>query len=386
MTTTQNGTRVLMSGNEAVCEGAIAAGIRFYAGYPITPCTEISEAMARRLPQVGGKYIQSEDEVGAIDFLMGGAIAGAKVMTATAGPGISLMQDGIGMATCAEIPMVVVDVQRDGPGLSSATRSSQMDFMQTRWGPHGDRLCIVLSPASVHDCFWLTVKAVNLSERFRTVVILLSEGLLGHMREVIVKPDYNTVEHVERPRPTVTPEQYETYAVNHITDIPPMADVGSEYRNMFFLGKADKPGADLPPMNRWELQAFAVERLHQKILSRLDEMLMWEAFDTEDAEVLLAAWGSQSRVAHYVQQEARRQGLRVGLFRPITLWPYPEEALKSAAANVKAIIVPEMNRGQMRLEIERILRHHPASITGVNHLGSTFITPPEIFKAIEEVI
>jgi 2-oxoglutarate ferredoxin oxidoreductase subunit alpha len=375
-----------MSGNEAVCEGAIAAGVRFFAGYPITPCTEISEAMARLLPRVGGKYVQSEDEVGAIDFLMGASIAGVKAMTATAGPGISLMQDGIGMATCAEIPLVVVDVQRDGPGLSNATRSSQMDFMQTRWGPHGDRLCIVLSPASVHECFGLTVKAVNLAERFRTVVILLSEGLLGHMREVITLPDPDTVEHVERPRPTVPPEQYDTYAVHSITDIPPMADVGSGYRNIFYLGKGDKFSATLPPMNRWQRQAFAVERLHQKILSRQEEILMWEEFDTEDAEVLLAAWGSQSRVAHYVQQEARRQGLRVGLFRPITLWPYPEEALKKAAANVKAVIVPEMNRGQMRLEIERILRHHPASIQGINHLDSVFITPPEIFTVIQEVM
>lgn len=384
--------RQLMLGNEAICEGAIAAGVRFYAGYPITPCTEIAEAMSRRMPQVGGTYVQMEDELASGDACMGASITGTKSMTATAGPGISLMQDCIGMAVSGEIPFVMVNVQRDGPGLGNATRSGQGDFMQARWGPHGDRPAVVLAPSTVEEAFWVTAQAVNLSEQLRTVVIVLAEGLLGLMREVVALPDYNQVPKADRPRPTCSPEEYDPYRVESMEDVPPLADAGSGYRNIYHvspsLGSLERPGGvrEKLKLDMFSAQTFAKQRLFAKIEARHQQLTFTESYATEDAEVLLAAFGTQARTARYVAEQARRRGQRVGSLKLITVWPFPEEEIRAAAANVKAIIVPEMNMGQLRQEIERVLRRHPAEVYGVNHLDTTAVQPREIEAKIAEVL
>ncbi|MDP6604835.1 MAG: transketolase C-terminal domain-containing protein [Dehalococcoidia bacterium] len=379
----QIANRRLIQGNEAICEGAIAAGVHFYAGYPITPCTEIAEQMSIRQPQVGGVYLQMEDEVGSINAVMGASLTGKKAMTATAGPGISLMQDGIGWTQTDEIPSLIVNVQRAGPGLGNATRSGQMDVMQARWGPNGDREAVVLAPSSVEEAFWLTLKSVNLSERLRMGVIMLTEGLLGLMREVIDLPDFSTVPIEDRITPESHPDagQYD----GSRTEIRPFASFGTGYRSI--------NGAWQPPgqvsnyyagsgLSGLDAQDYNIRRLHDKVLSRRDELTFTESSETEDAEVLLIAFGTQARVARFAKDELRRQGVKAGLLRLVTLFPFPEEIVRAAAANAKQVIVPEMNLGQIRGEVSRALRMHDAEIVGVNHVDSTYIEPDEIISMV----
>lgn len=375
--------RRLVQGNEAICEGGIAAGVRYYAGYPITPCTEIAEYMSKRQPQVGGVYLQMEDEIGSIHSLIGASLTGAKAMTATAGPGISLMQDGIGWTQVEEVPALIVNVGRAGPGLGNATRSGQMDVMQARWGPNGDRGVVCLAPANVEEAFWVTFKAINLAERLRTGVIVLTEGLIGHLRQVIDIPDYTTVP-VENRK---TPEGMTEADCGHLhdgtmTEVFPFAAFGSGHRSV--NGNwTDTTGMHYPtPLRGLVAQDYEIRRLHNKILGRLDQLTFYEAINTDDAEFLIVAFGSQALMAKYVMDRARQQGVRVGVLRLITLWPFPEEVLRRAAAHASTIIVPEMNLGQVRLEVERVLRNHPAEIVGVNHVDSQTITPREIFDLL----
>lgn len=378
--------RRLVQGNEAICEGAIAAGVRFYAGYPITPCTEIAEQMSIRQAQVGGVYLQMEDEVGSIHAIMGASLTGTKSMTATAGPGISLMQDGIGWTQTDEIPALIVNVQRAGPGLGNATRSGQMDIMQARWGPNGDREAIVLCPSSVEESFWLHVKAVNLSERFRTGVITLPEGLVGLMREVIDLPDYDTVPTEFR----LTPDDEGASDPSLIydgtmTEIRPFASFGTGHRSI--NGNWMRPETDAThgvrmPLTGLKAQDYNIRRLHNKILERRDEVTFYEEVQTDDAEVLLIAFGTQARSARFAMDQLRAQGVKAGLLRLITLFPFPEELVNRAAANAKLVIVPEMNLGQIRGEVTRALRQHPAEIVGVNHVDSTYIVPDEIIEMV----
>jgi 2-oxoglutarate ferredoxin oxidoreductase subunit alpha len=375
--------RRLIQGNEAICEGAIAAGVHFYAGYPITPCTEIAEQMSIRQPQIGGVYLQMEDEVGSINAVMGASLTGKKAMTATAGPGISLMQDGIGWTQTDEIPALIVNVQRAGPGLGNATRSGQMDVMQARWGPNGDREALVLAPSTVEEAFWLTVKAVNLSERLRMGVIMLPEGLLGLMREVVDLPDYSTVPTEDRITPDSDPEagKYD----GTMTEISPFASFGTGHRSINGRWmEAGKTGGYFSgsPLRGLEAQDYNIRRLHNKLLSRRDDITFYESSETDDAEVLIVAFGTQARSAQFAKDELRRQGVKAGLLRLITLFPFPAEVLQAAAANATQIIVPEMNLGQIRGEVERALRNHPAEIVGVNHVDSTYIEPDEIISMV----
>jgi 2-oxoglutarate ferredoxin oxidoreductase subunit alpha len=381
--------RRLVQGNEAICEGAIAAGVRFYVGYPITPCTEVAEQMSIRQPQVGGVYLQMEDEVGSIHAAMGASLTGAKAMTATAGPGISLMQDGIGWTQTNEIPVLIVNVQRAGPGLGNATRSGQMDLMQARWGPNGDREAVVLMPSTVEEAFWLTVKAVNLSERLRTGVIMVPEGLLGLMREVVDLPDYDSVPVEDRLTPDDELDDSNSFD-GSMTEIRPFAAFGTGYRSI--NGSWVAPGAPggasgsqgLTPPRGLAAQDYNIRRLHDKILSRRDELTFYETHHTDDAEVLLIAFGTQARSAQFAMDVARSQGVKVGLLRLITLFPFPEEIVRQAAANARLVIVPEMNLGQMRGEVTKALRQHPAEILGVNHVDSTYIVPDEILALIPD--
>lgn len=372
-------TAVLMQGDEACAEGAIAAGCRFFAAYPITPATEIAEVLARRLPQVGGKFIQMEDEIASLSAVIGASLGGMKAMTATSGPGFSLMQENIGYAAMAEIPCVIVNVQRLGPSTGRPTSPSQGDVMQARWGTHGDHPIIVLSPSSVRETFELTVKAFNFSERYRTPVILLMDEVVAHMRERMELPDPSTLERVERPDTTVPPEWYKPYDEDTPNDVPPLMPFGTGYRYHVTGLHHDPfgyPTEQLDEVQRWS------ERIFRKIERSLSDILLYEQFEVEEAEVLIVAYGATARAARHAVKLARDRGHKAGLFQIKTLWPFPEEAIEMAAERLHRVIVPEMNRGQLALEVERIVGRY--KVRRINRLDGEFIHPAEILKAIEE--
>ena len=294
----------LMQGNEAVVEGAIAAGVRFFAGYPITPSTEILEEISVRLPQVGGVFIQMEDEIGSLAAVLGASAGGVKAMTATSGPGFALMVENIGYAIVAEIPCVIVQVQRIGPG-AGMIFPTQGDTMSVKWATPGGNEIITLAPASVKECFELTIRAVNLSERFRTPVILLSDAYLGHMREKVEVPSYDEIDRVDRLRPAVPPHEYLPYDADE-TGVPAMANLGSEYHFRIPAVLHDKAGKYGPSP---EERHFLLRRLHNKILSHLDEIVMIEEYMLEDAEIAIFAYGICARAAKAAVRTARAEGI-----------------------------------------------------------------------------
>ncbi len=380
-------TRRLLFGNEAFCEGAIAAGVRFYAGYPITPATEVAETMSRRMPQVGGTYVQMEDELGAAAALMGASSAGVKSMTASAGPGMALIQNEIGQAIAAECPMVIVNVQRAGPGIGNATRSGQMEFMQARYGTNGEAPAVALAPATVEEAFWLTIKAVDFSEMLRTVVLVLGDGLLGLQRAVVDLPDYSTIRTVERPRPSGPPSEWKgNYTANELHEVPPMADFGSGYKSIVSTVGLFKRGGGDSTVQGLDIndQEFTINRLHQKVLSRQKEITLYEQQMTEDADVVFVAWGTQALSAIAAMHEARAAGIRAGVLRLITVWPFPDDLVRAACANARLVVVPEMNMGQARLMVTSALANTATRVVGVNHVDSTFITPAEILARVKE--
>jgi len=371
-------TARLMQGDEACAEGAIAAGCRFFAGYPITPATEIAEVLARRLPQVGGKFIQMEDEIGSIAAVIGASVGGAKAMTATSGPGFSLMQENIGYAAMAEIPCVIVDVQRLGPSTGRPTSPSQGDVMQARWGTHGDHPIIALSPSSVSETFDLTVQAFNFAERYRTPVILLMDEVIGHMRERVELPDLDTIELVERADTTVPPEWYKPYD-NFPTDAPPLVPFGDGYRYHITGLHHDERGY---PTNRLdEIQPW-LERIFRKIDRGLSDILLYDGDGIEDAETLVIAYGATARSARHAVEMARERGRKVGFLKLKTLWPFAEEVVEHTAIRLHRVVVPEMNLGQLALEVERVLGRH--KVRRVNRADGEMIRPAEILAAIEE--
>ena len=381
-------TRRLLFGNEAFCEGAIAAGVRFYAGYPITPATEIAETMSRRMPQVGGTYVQMEDELGAASALMGASAAGVKSVTASSGPGMALIQNEIGQAIAAECPMVIINVQRAGPGIGNATRSGQMEFMQARYGTNGEAPAVALAPSTVEEAFWLTIKAVNFSEMLRTVVIVLGDGLLGLQRAVVDLPDdYASIETIERPRPSGSPADWRgNYAANEIDEVPPMADFGSPYKSvvstvgLFKRGGGDSTVEGLDQSD----QEFTIRRLHEKILSRQKEITLTDERMTEDAEVDYVAYGTQALSAIEAARQAREEGIKAGVLRLITVWPFPSEIVRAACSKARLVVVPEMNMGQAQLMVAHALANTATRVVGVNHVDSNFITPAEIIAKTKE--
>ena len=382
-------TRRLLFGNEAFCEGAIAAGVRFYAGYPITPATEVAETMSRRMPEVGGTYVQMEDETGAAAALMGASAAGVKSATASAGPGMALMQNEIGQAIAAECPMVVINVQRAGPGIGNATRSGQMEFMQTRYGTNGEAPAVALAPSTVEEAFWMTVKAVNLSEQLRTVVTVLGDGLLGLQRAVVDLPDYATIERVERPRPQGPVAQWRgNYAATRLDEIPPMADAGSGYKSVVSTVGLFKRGGGDSTVEGLDVndQDFTIRRLHHKIESRRDEITLTEQMMTEDAEVVFVAYGTQALSAIAAAHQARAAGIRAGVLRLITVWPFPSEVVRKACEQARVVVVPEMNLGQARLMVVQALANTSVRVVGVNHVDSNYITPDEIIREAKEAL
>ena len=373
---TSPGQSRLLQGNEAVVEGALAAGCRFFAGYPITPATEISEVMAQRLPGVGGTFIQMEDEIASLGAVIGASLAGVKAMTATSGPGFSLMQENLGFACVAEVPCVIVNVMRGGPSTGLPTHVSQGDVMQARWGTHGDHPIIVLAAATTRDCFDLTIKAFNLSEKYRTPVILLTDEVVAHTREKVVLPDAG-VEVVNRERPTAPPEWYVPYADN-TRGVPPMGIFGDGYRYHVTGLIHDVHG--FPTERKDEIVPF-LNRLFRKITQHFSDILMVEEEQTADAEILVVAYGSVARSARRAVREARQRGIKAGLLQLVTLWPFPRRILDPLLQKVRAVLVPELNMGQMSREVKRV-NQGITRIETLNRIDGDLITPAEILERL----
>lgn len=342
---------LLLQGNQAVVEGAIAAGIKFYGGYPITPSTEIAEQLALRLPQVGGKFMQTEDEIAGLGTVIGASMAGKKAMTATSGPGFSLKQEMLGLACCAEIPCVIVNVQRVGPATGQPTSPAQGEVMQTRWGTHGDHWLITVSPSSVPECFDLTLRAVALSEKYRCPVILLMDEIIGHMREKIELPDnYDDIPQAERKQPDCAPEDYLAYGCEDGSKVPAMANFGSGYRWHVTGLVHDETGF---PKGTGAATKSSQDRLRSKLEDNYDDIVQVENYRMEDAEFAVIAFGGAARTAYEAIDMARAEGLKVGFMRPITIWPFAEKQIRELTNKVKGILVHELNCGQYVLEVER---------------------------------
>jgi len=366
----------LWEGNHLVAEAAIRAGCRFFAGYPITPSSEVAEYMAWKLPQVGGTFIQMEDEIASMGAIIGASLAGVKSMTATSGPGFSLKQENLGFACIAEIPVVILNVMRGGPSTGLPTHPSQMDVMQARWGTHGDHWVIAIAPAYMDEIFRGTVRAFNLAEKYRVPVIILLDEILGHMHEGYEIPE--DIEIIDRAKPDVPPEEYFPYDDSK-GDVPPLAPFFTGYRYNVTGLNHDKSGF---PTTNPELIQRDMERQRRKLYANLDDILWYDTYKLDDAEIALVAFGSMGRSAQVAVDLAREQGIKAGLFRPITLWPFPEEKVQKLAEQVDTILVPEMNLGQLILEVERCV-HGKANVEGVNKVGGLPIEPPEILEAIK---
>ncbi|SDG17373.1 2-oxoglutarate ferredoxin oxidoreductase subunit alpha [Selenomonas sp. WCT3] len=340
----------LMQGNEACAEGAIAAGVRFFAGYPITPSTEVAETMAKLLPKVGGKFVQMEDEIASMGAILGASLAGQKAMDATSGPGFSLKQELIGYAACAEIPCVLVNVQRVGPSTGQPTAPSQGDVMQTRWGTHGDHPVIALSPWSVRETYDATVMAVNYAERFRTPVVLLMDEVVGHLREKVELPEASELELYPRRAPKKTrAEGYQPFEPDEDL-VPNVADFGTGYRIHVTGLIHDNTGF---PVGSPEVTENSIHRLHEKIARVGEEIIHTEEYFMEDAEYAVVSFGGTARTAYEAVQNARQKGHKVGLLRLMTIWPFADKAIERLAAKVKGIMVAELNYGQIVHEVRR---------------------------------
>ncbi len=367
-------------GDHACGEGALAAGCRFFAGYPITPATEVAERMAERLPEVGGIYIQMEDEIASIAAILGASWGGMKSMTSTSGPGFSLMMENLGLGIITETPTVVVNVQRAGPSTGLPTLVGQGDMMQARWGSHGPYEIIALVPWSAQECFDLTVRAFNLSERFRTPVLLMADAEVGHLTEKVVIPPPDQIPIVNRPTPTVPPEEFR-YRRWDEELIPPMPRAGEGYRVFVESLTHDERGY---PVMHWTAQERLVRRLIKKIRAHLNEILDWEERDVVGAEVVVVSYGISARVATRAIAQAKERGIRTGLFRLITAWPFPCDRIRQIAENIKGFVVPEINYGQMVYEVERCSAGK-CRVLLVPNAGGRMHEPEAILEAIVSV-
>jgi len=373
--------RVNLQGNQACAMGAIAAGCRFYAGYPITPSSEVAEAMARELPKVGGTFIQMEDEIASMGAVVGASMGGAKAMTATSGPGFSLKQENLGYACGSEIPCVIINVMRGGPSTGMPTRPAQGDIMQARWGTHGDHPIIVLTPASVAECYTETIRAFDLTERLRVPVIVLVDEVIGHLVETVDLDALTPKQTVVRKFADGPTEGFEPYAV---TDdmVPPFPRPGDGYRS-HTTGLTHLPSG-FPTQNPAKASA-ALLRTTDKLELHKDLIAATEVTDCEDADVVITAIGISARAAAQAVMDLRSDGIKAGLLRLKTLWPFPHDALRAATKGAKAVIVPEMNQGQLVLEVERLLaRDMP--VHALNKIDGEAITPAEIAAKTREVL
>lgn len=368
-----------MQGNEALAHGAIAAGCRFYGGYPITPSTEIAEIMAYELPKLGGKFIQMEDEIAGMAAVIGASIAGAKTITATSGPGFSLKQENIGLAYEAEIPVVVVDVMRGGPSTGLPTKVGQQDVMQARWGTHGDHATIAYAPSSVQECYDIAIEAFNMAEKFRQPVLIMSDEVVGHMREKVTLHKPATL--IERKKPSVTPDKFVPYQANSESQIPEMAAFGDGYR--WHVTGLTHNDWGFPTNNAAEIDK-KMRRLMSKVDRCRDEIVKYEACYMEDAEIVVVAYGSVGRSALRAVRDARNAGIKAGFFRPITIWPFPDKELEAMLKPGKPVLVPEVNCGQMVNEVERAV-HGKGKVILQSLVNGELFKPSEIFARIKEV-
>jgi 2-oxoglutarate ferredoxin oxidoreductase subunit alpha len=360
----------LMQGNDAMGWGAIAAGCRFYAGYPITPSTEVAELLSREFPKIGGKFIQMEDEIASMAAIIGARVGGLKSMTATSGPGFSLMQENIGYAAMTEIPCVVVNVQRLGPSTGQPTAASQGDVMQARWGTHGDH------PISVRQSFDLTVKAFDLSERFRTPVILLADEIVGHMREPVELPDFKTIKIFEH-QVTESPATYKAFR-NTSDGVPPLAPFGVGYRyhiTGLFHDEVGFPTQRLDEIDPW------LERVNTKLEKHMDEIALFEEDYEDGARVAFLSYGASARTARHALKVARAQGKKVDMLTLFTIWPFLEKQVEALGERVDRIIVPEMNLGQLAYEVERIVGRK--KVTRVVRANGEMVTPQMLLETLE---
>jgi len=372
-------------GDHAAAEGAISAGCRFFAGYPITPATEIAERMSTRLPQVGGVYIQMEDELASMNAILGGSWAGAKTMTATSGPGFSLMMENLGLGIMLETPCVLVDVQRGGPSTGLPTLVGQQDMMQARWGSHGDYEIIALSPSSPQELFDLTIRAFNLAEKYRTPVLIMTDAEVGHMTEKVVIPPPEEITIIKRAcahKGDVSPDHFRIYRderrAHGRRPVSPMAVAGAGFRIHVTGLTHDERG--YPVMNA-ACQEWNIHRLLQKIRDHRDEIIQTEEKDLKDAEVVVVSYGISARTSLWPVAMARREGLRVGFLRLITVWPFPEEKIRELSKQVRAFVVPEINMGQMVREVERCAAGR-AGIYPVNRAGGDILEAEQVLEAI----
>lgn len=372
---------VLMQGNEACVRGAIAAGMTFYAGYPITPSTEIAEISAQLLPKIGGCFIQMEDEIASMAAIIGASSVGAKAMTATSGPGFSLMQENIGYASMVEMPCVVVNVQRSGPSTGLPTSPSQGDVMQARWGTHGDHPIIALSPSNVQETYHLIIRAFNLSEKYRIPVVFLMDEMVGHLREGIRIPRADEIEIVNRKLPTPEDKDWMPYKADPETLVPTIPPFGMGWRyHVTGLAHSEKGNS----IGAGEATNKLCTRLMEKIERNKQDIAQYEEIMTDDAEVIVVCYGGTTRSALKAIKDTRAAGIKVGMFRPISIWPFPDEELLSLAGKAEHIIVVEHNYGQILFEIERIVKG-ACKVSFLGRIDGDIIMPDQIVEKIKEV-
>ena len=369
----------LIQGNVAIARGAIQAGCKFFAGYPITPSSEIAETMSEELPEVGGKFIQMEDEIASIGATIGASLAGDKAMTATSGPGFSLKQENLGFAVMAEIPLVVINIQRGGPSTGIPTKASQGDVMQARYGSHGDYPIIALSPASVKESFYMSIRAFSLAEKYRTPVIILGDEIIAHLTEKVTLNSEEMPEIIEREAPEVSPEKYLPY--QRISGgVAKLAPFGQGYRYHISGLVHDETGF---PTNDHEEAKKQLEHLNNKFAPHKDDIIYFEEHHTKDMDTLIVAYGAPARSARRALHIARDNGHKVGLLRLKTIWPFPDEKIENLLNEVKQVIVPEMNRGQIAQEIKKYNPHNK-EIMQINKINGEPIRPDEILELIEQ--
>jgi len=375
-----------MLGDHACAEGAILAGCRFFAGYPITPATEIAERMSVRLPQVDGKYVQMEDELASMNAILGASWAGVKSMTATSGPGFSLMMENLGLGIMLETPCVLVNVQRGGPSTGLPTLVGQQDMMQAKWGSHGDYEIIALSPGSPQELFDLTIRAFNLSEKYRTPVLVMTDEEVGHMTEKVVIPPPEEIEILNRPqiyKGDVEPDHFRIYRESPDGDpgyVSPMVKAGEGYRIHVTGLTHDERG--YPAMNA-EANEWNVSRLMEKITANLDDIIELETDKLRNAEVVVVSYGISARTSLWPIEQARKEGIKVGYLRLITVWPFPEDTISKLATKVGAFVVPEINMGQITREVERCAAGN-AQVFGVHKPGGDILDPGDVLDTIRK--
>lgn len=368
-----------MNGDHACAEGAIAAGCRFFGGYPITPSTEIAERLSHRMPQIGGVYIQMEDEMGSMATVLGASAAGARAMTATSGPGFSLMMENIGLAAMMELPCLVVNVQRGSPSTGLPTLPGQADVMQARWGSHGDYGVVAYAPWSPQEFFDLTVHSFNVADRYRIPVLLLADEVVGHMVERVEIPKADQIPYWGRKRPEGSKKEFKPFKALDDDLVPPLAHAGEGYRFHFTGLTHDERG--YPSMSADTHHAL-VTRLVEKVNRNTKDLIRTEAYHLEGARVVVIAFGSTARSARRAVRVARERGLPVGFLRLISIWPFPDQLIRDLAQDVDAFVMAEMNLGQMICEVER---HVKQPVLGVNHAGGAMLAPEPILEAIEKV-